>query len=94
VCVCQISGQADSPTTPPSQPNTQTPTPTHASTTPGLVTEFERLCGEKVAEEESVRDQFRASIAQLEREQGELLGRLGVRGVGVLWVCCVWVGWV
>ena len=42
------------------------------------MTEFARLCQEKVSEEESVRDQFRASIAQLEGEAKELTGRLGV----------------
>lgn len=44
----------------------------------GLVVDFERLCQEKVREEESVRDQFHTSIAQLQQEVGELTARLGV----------------
>ncbi|EKU22943.1 hypothetical protein NGA_0446400, partial [Nannochloropsis gaditana CCMP526] len=43
----------------------------------GLVVEFERLCTEKVREEESVRDQFRSSIAQLRQEMVELTACLG-----------------
>ncbi|KAM3568947.1 hypothetical protein VYU27_008947, partial [Nannochloropsis oceanica] len=46
----------------------------------GLVVDFERLCQEKVREEESVRDQFHTSIAQLQQEVGELTARLGRSG--------------
>lgn len=68
--------------------HTHTPPPT-----PGLVSEFERLCREKVSEEESVRDQFRASIAQLEQEASELTARLGVRGSERLRFGVVYSGW-
>ena len=53
---------------PPSLPPIQT----------GLVVDFERLCQEKVREEESVRDQFQTNIAQLQQEVVELTARLGV----------------
>lgn len=44
----------------------------------GLVVDFERLCQEKVREEESVRDQFKTNIAQLQQELTDLTSRLKV----------------
>ena len=43
----------------------------------GLVVDFERLCQEKVREEESVRDQFLMNIGQLQEEIKDLVTMLG-----------------